>query len=238
MKKINVMVLLMTLLVMLLLIMGCTNRAESNADVIEDEVESNVDVIEDEVESNVDVIEDEVESNVDVIEDEVESNTDVIEDEVETNNDVIEEIKDMGWKEIELFDVLSSETFKVNDFAGKPILVESFAVWCPTCTKQQRIFKEFIEQDTTGVIHVSLDTDPNEDKQQVINHALSNGFDWYYSISPIELTQKLIDIYGIGIVNAPSVPVILVCEDLSEKLLQSGLKSVDELKEEIANGCN
>ena len=174
----------------------------------------------------------------DVIEDEVESNTDVIEDEVENNPVLIEETKDMDWKDIELFDVLESETFKVSDFAGTPILIESFAVWCPTCTKQQKIFKDFIEQDTTGVIHVSLDTDPNEDKQQVIDHALSNGFNWHYSISPIELTQKLIDIYGVGVVNAPSVPVILVCEDLSERLLESGLKSVAELKEEIANGCN
>ena len=163
---------------------------------------------------------------------------DVIEDEVENNPVLIEETKDMDWKDIELFDVLESETFKVSDFAGTPILIESFAVWCPTCTKQQKIFKDFIEQDTTGVIHVSLDTDPNEDKQQVIDHALSNGFNWHYSISPIELTQKLIDIYGVGVVNAPSVPVILVCEDLSERLLESGLKSVAELKEEIANGCN
>ena len=141
------------------------------------------------------------------------------------------------WKNVELKNVNTGEMFKISDFDG-PVLLESFAVWCPTCTKQQKIFKEFIAQDTTGVLHVSLDTDPNEDKQQIIDHALSNGFEWYYAVSPIELTQQLIDIYGVGVVNAPSVPVILVCEDLSERLLESGLKQVNELKEEIAKGCN
>ncbi|OVE74910.1 hypothetical protein BVX95_00840 [archaeon D22] len=141
------------------------------------------------------------------------------------------------WKDYELKDVRSGEFYKVNDFRGKPVLVESFAVWCPTCTRQQKILKEFHEEVGDSVVSIALDTDPNEDESKVLEHIESNGFDWYYSVSPIQLTQDLIDMYGFRIVNAPSVPMILVCEDGSERLLDTGIKTIEELKEEISKGC-
>ena len=51
------------------------------------------------------------------------------------------------WMEIELTDVATGETFKIGDFKGKPILLESFAVWCPTCLAQQ---KEVVSLEVVG----------------------------------------------------------------------------------------
>jgi thiol-disulfide isomerase/thioredoxin len=43
-----------------------------------------------------------------------------------------------AWMDIvELTDVATGQTFKLSDFKGKPVLLESFAVWCPTCLRQQ-----------------------------------------------------------------------------------------------------
>ncbi|PIO07358.1 hypothetical protein COU59_03365, partial [Candidatus Pacearchaeota archaeon CG10_big_fil_rev_8_21_14_0_10_34_12] len=42
----------------------------------------------------------------------------------------------VSWMNTELKDIRTGETFKTSDFEGKPVLLESFAVWCPTCTKQ------------------------------------------------------------------------------------------------------
>jgi thiol-disulfide isomerase/thioredoxin len=142
-----------------------------------------------------------------------------------------------NWLETELRDINSGEMFKISDFKGKPILVESFAVWCPTCTRQQKEIKELHEEVGDDVISISLDTDPNEDESKVRSHAQSNGFDWRYVISPVEVTRALIDEFGSSIVNAPSVPMILICEDLSFRKLGNGVKDVDELKSEIAQGC-
>ena len=47
----------------------------------------------------------------------------------------------LPWMNTELKDVRIGETFKISDFRGEPVLVESFAVWCPTCTKQQNEIK-------------------------------------------------------------------------------------------------
>jgi len=156
----------------------------------------------------------------------------------DTSSEIIIPIETPTWMEFELKDINSGETFKISDFKGKPVLLESFAVWCPFCTKQQEETKKLHEEVGDSVISISIDTDPNEDESKVLEHTQENGFTWRYAISPTELTQSLIDEFGVSIVNAPSVPMILVCEDGSFKKLGSGVKKVNELKAEIANCQN
>ena len=132
-----------------------------------------------------------------------------------------------AWVDIELKDVRTGENFKISDFSGKPILLESFAVWCPTCTRQQGEIKKFHEEIGDSVISISLDTDPNEDEARVLQHIERNGFTWYYAVSPIDLTRSLIDQFGVSIVNAPSAPMVLICED----------GNASKLKEEVERGC-
>ena len=93
------------------------------------------------------------------------------------------------------------------------------------------------KSDGDSIVHVSIDTDPNEDKSKVLDHLNRYGFDWYFAISPIEMTEALIDDFGIGIVNAPTAPVVLVCEDQSARFLPNGIKTPEELKAEVAKGC-
>jgi len=144
---------------------------------------------------------------------------------------------DASWMNIQLQDVTSGESFTINDFKGTPVLLESFAVWCPLCTKQQRETKKLHEEVGDSIISIALDTDPNEDEAVVKLHAKNNGFNWKYVISPRELTQALVDEFGSGVVSAPSVPVILVCADQSTRLLKRGVKSAEVLKQEVATGC-
>jgi len=145
--------------------------------------------------------------------------------------------KEKLWWNAELKDIRTGKNFRISDFEGKPILVESFAVWCPTCTKQQRETKKFEAEIGDAVISISLDTDPNEDESRIKKHIDENGFDWYYAISPIEVTKSLIEDFGVEIVNAPFVPVILICEDGSARKLNRGVKNVESLKTAIAS-CN
>ncbi len=142
-----------------------------------------------------------------------------------------------SWKDIELTDASTGEKFTINDFKGRSILIESFAVWCPTCLRQQKEVKKLKESDGDAIIHISLDTDPNEDIAQVKEHALKNNLDWYFAVSPIELTRALIDEFGQTVVNAPSAPVVLICADQSARLLQRGVKTASELKNEAGKGC-
>ena len=55
-------------------------------------------------------------------------------------------------------------------------------------------------------------------------------------VAPVELTKSLIDQFGVGIVNAPSAPMLLICGNKAI-MLDSGIKSVSELKKEVEK-CN
>ena len=142
-----------------------------------------------------------------------------------------------AWMDIELTDVATGQTFKISDFKGKPVLLESFAVWCPTCLRQQREIKKVREIAGDAIIHISLDTDPNEDEAKIREHLERNELDWYFAVAPIELTNALIDEFSLAVVNAPGSPVILICEDQSARLLRSGVKSADDLLAEVEEGC-
>ena len=142
------------------------------------------------------------------------------------------------WRDIPLRDVVSGETFRISDFEGQPILLESFAVWCPTCTKQQREIQELHRDLGNEVISISLDVDPNEDEDLVRDHASRKGFDWLYAVAPPELTMALIAEFGTAIVAAPSAPIVLICEDQGARLLKRGVKKAEALHEEIHRGCS
>ena len=141
------------------------------------------------------------------------------------------------WRDYEISDVSTGTQFKISDFKGKIVLIESFAVWCPTCLQQQKQIKILKQSEGDAVIHISLDTDPNEDEEIIQGHITRNGFDWYFAISPPNMTRNLIDQFGLGFVNAPAAPVVLICEDQSARFLGRGVKSADKLKSEIDKGC-
>ena len=142
------------------------------------------------------------------------------------------------WRDIPLRDVVGGETFRISDFEGHPILLESFAVWCPTCTKQQKEIRKLHQDIGNDVISISLDVDPNEVEDLVRDHASRNGFDWLYAIAPPELTQALIEEFGHKIVAAPLSPIVLICEDQRARLLKRGVKKAEVLYEEIRRGCS
>jgi len=152
---------------------------------------------------------------------------------VETNEEAKEQLT--NWRNVEFKDVLTGNTHKVSDFAGKPVLIESFAVWCPTCTRQQKEIKKLHDLDVE-FIGIGLDTDPNEAESQVINHATNNGFDWIFSVSPIDLTKGLIEEFTISVITAPQAPIVLVCPNGDSKFLERGIKTAQELKDHI-EGC-
>lgn len=155
-----------------------------------------------------------------------------------SNNSEARVAEAIEWRDIILEDAVSGEKFSIADFKGKAVLFESFAVWCPTCLKQQKEVRKMREiENSDEIVHISIDTDPNEEISIVRDHAQDNGFDWYYAVSPKEMTVLLIDEFGIEIVNAPSVPMVLVCPDQSAQLLKRGVKSPEFLFEEIERIC-
>ena len=144
-------------------------------------------------------------------------------------------VSSQTWLDFEMEDVNTGEIFRVSDFAGKPVLLETFAVWCSNCKRQQHELVKLHEEVGDEVVSIALSVDPNESASLVRQHAESNGFHWRYAVSPPELTRALIDQFGTSVVSAPSVPMILISPDqTSAQLLRRGVKRVDRLLDELA----
>jgi thiol-disulfide isomerase/thioredoxin len=129
----------------------------------------------------------------------------------------------MSWRSIELTTVRGEESFSIGGLDG-PVVIQSFAVWCPKCQQQSEELAKLGDSATV----VGLNTDPNEDAEKVRQHAESNGFDWRFAVAPTGMTDSLIDQFGTTVTNAPSTPVIVACEGNAE-FLSGEINPADEV---------
>jgi len=133
-----------------------------------------------------------------------------------------------AWQDFELTDI-EGKTFTISELE-KPLLFETFAVWCPACKIQQDHGKA--AHKLVEFTSVTVDIDPNEDEELVREYVEKFKFGGSYVIAPREFTEMLLDEFGFGIVSAPSVPVVLVCDD-SYRFLKRGIKDADDLAEAV-----
>ncbi len=142
---------------------------------------------------------------------------------------------DAAFTDIPLTDVRSGESFTLGQFEG-PVLVETFAVWCSTCLRQQRELQDF-HADYPDVVSVTVNTDPNEDAATVRRHLDEHGFDWRYAVAPTEMIRALRDRFGSSILIPPRAPMVLVCPDGSVTRLPDGVKPASQLADAIETEC-
>lgn len=129
-----------------------------------------------------------------------------------------------AWRTTELTTVRNDETFTVAGF-DQPVVIQSFAVWCPKCEQQS----EALSGVDDSVTVVGLNTDPNEDAAKVRQHAEDNGFDWRFAVAPAEMTESLIDQFGATVTNAPSTPVIVACQDGDATFMSGSINPAEEI---------
>lgn len=154
----------------------------------------------------------------------------------ETSNDQVEKSGQPNtlpnWYSSELTDVNSGLIFRVADLQGKVILVETMAIWCPTCLTQQKEVDRLhdILGDRDDFISLGINTDPNEDASQLSIYVKNNGFDWLYVIAPSALINEISDLYGAQYLNPPSTPMLIIDRQGEAHLLPFGIKSAEELQ--------
>lgn len=131
------------------------------------------------------------------------------------------------WRRAELTDVRTGETFTVAGESG-PVLLHTFAVWCPVCGRQHGQLQTVHERSDATL--VSLNVDPNEDRQKVREYAADNGYEWRFVVVPSAVTESLIAAFGPSVASAPSASVIVDCPDRAASLVgERGVKSAQDL---------
>jgi thiol-disulfide isomerase/thioredoxin len=136
-----------------------------------------------------------------------------------------------AWLSASLTDASTNQTFSINDFNGKVVLVETMAVWCTTCYAQQQQIKAL--HTALGMrddfVSVSLDIDPNENLSTVQKYLEPGEFDWLYAVAPADVSREIGSLYGAQFLNPPSAPILLVDRHGGTHPLPFGLKSADDL---------
>ena len=143
------------------------------------------------------------------------------------------QVTQSGWYAIDLTDVNTGSSFRVADFQGKVVLVETMAVWCSNCFRQQLEVRELYDQigGREDFVSLGIDIDPNESVSQLTNYVKENGFDWLYVVASTELINEISDLYGPQFLNPPSTPMLIIDKQGDANLLPFGIKSADELLE-------
>ena len=136
------------------------------------------------------------------------------------------------WFDMELVDVQTGKTFTMNDYAGKVVLLETMAMWCPNCLVQANEVRNLHEAlgNPNDLISVSLDVDINEDEAALKEYASSYGFDWHFAVAPLEVARALGNLYTAQYLNPPLAPMLIIDRDGNVHHLEYGMKDAEMLR--------
>ena len=139
------------------------------------------------------------------------------------------------WFDYELVDVQTGETFTISDYAGKVVLVETMAMWCPNCLFQANEVRKMHEllDNPDDVVSISLDVDVNEDGASLKDYREEYGFDWTFAIAPREVARALGNLYSAQYLNPPLSPMLLIDRNGEVHQLEYGQKKAESLQKSL-----
>lgn len=140
-----------------------------------------------------------------------------------------------AWYGVSLTNVQTGESFTINDLKGKVVLVETMAIWCSNCKKQQGQVKALHEMlgERDDFVSLGLDIDPNEDGASLKSYIDANGFGWHYAISNADVSRDISSLYGVQFLNPPSTPMLIIDRHGEAHPLPFGIKSADDLMQAL-----
>jgi len=140
-----------------------------------------------------------------------------------------------AWFSAALTDARTGQAFSINDFNGKVVLVETMAIWCSNCLRQQGQVKALHEQlgARDDFISIGLDIDPNETTDALKSYVESKGFDWLYAVPTKDVSREIAALYGDQFLNPPSTPIVVIDRHGDAHPLPFGIKSADDLMQAI-----
>jgi cytochrome oxidase Cu insertion factor (SCO1/SenC/PrrC family) len=140
------------------------------------------------------------------------------------------------WFAIALTDARTGETFTINDFAGKVVLIQTIAEWCSNCAYQQdevRTLSKLLG-NPDSLVSISLDVDMHEDQASLKKYVDYFGFDWHFAVAPIEVGRALGNLYSAEYLNPPLEPMLFIDRNGDVYGLPYGMKTAEQLKNTLA----
>jgi thiol-disulfide isomerase/thioredoxin len=136
------------------------------------------------------------------------------------------------WFSMEMTDVQTGKTFTMNDYAGKVVLLETMAIWCPNCVIQATQVGKLHEAlgNPEDLISVTLDVDSHEDDAALKEYVSSYRFDWHFAVAPLLVERALGNLYSAEYLNPPLSPMLIIDRDGNVHQLDYGIKESGTLQ--------
>lgn len=129
-------------------------------------------------------------------------------------------------------------TFTPADFAGQPVVVETFATWCSNCRSQLGATQEAAAQLGDDAVVLALSVETSLDPAQLTAYAEDNGFtDVRFGVLDAQALATLNDRFGQSVLNPPSTPKFLISPDGTVGDMTTGPESADELLAAVADAA-
>jgi thiol-disulfide isomerase/thioredoxin len=139
-------------------------------------------------------------------------------------------VLDQPWATLELTDVATGAAFRIADHAGKVVIIETMAIWCPNCLFQEREVQAALGRlDPDTVTYVVLDIDLHEDAAALAAYRAEYGFDGTFAVTGIPVARALAEEFGANVLNPPLTPIVIVSTDGQATLTDYGRKTADEI---------
>jgi hypothetical protein len=88
------------------------------------------------------------------------------------------------------------------------------------------------------LVSLAIDIDPNETPDILKSHTDRNGFDWLYTVAPVEVAREIGQVYGTQFLNPPSAPMLIIDRQGQPHPLPFGVKSAQSLQEALGPFLN
>jgi thiol-disulfide isomerase/thioredoxin len=141
-----------------------------------------------------------------------------------------------AWYRVDFTDAASGKIFSIDAFKGKVILVETLAIWCPTCLSQEQQVLALQKSlaGRTDFINIGLDIDTNEKLADLKTYVAMNGFNWQYSVASPAVAHEIGNLYGAQFLDPPSTPMLIIDRQGEAHLLPFGVKSTQTLLNDLS----
>lgn len=147
--------------------------------------------------------------------------------------DAMKMVESHVWGSAELVNARTGETFKIGDYAGKTIYVETFATWCPNCQKQLTAAQE-ATMKLSDVVFIALSVEGDISDEALTAYATDNTFEnIIFARATPEVLESLVMEFGPDITNPPSTPHFFISSTGEVSELITGIEDANKLAEHL-----
>jgi thiol-disulfide isomerase/thioredoxin len=142
-----------------------------------------------------------------------------------------------SWMTVPVTDAITGKKTSITELIsqGRPVIIHTFAVWCPACSMQLRETAKLVQNNPGAYSVLGIDIDPRENTDMVKRHVEKNRFVGVYVAAPQDMTRSLIQTLGTQIVA--SLPQTMVVCNKSVTYIGDGVFPEAELKTILKKLC-